>query len=282
VAQQIPVNPEARADREAEAPGHVHEVAPDLGYKRLTFVNVVFYGKPGAGDRAWVLVDAGITGSAGFIAQAADKRFGRGARPAAIVMTHGHFDHTGALQELAERWQAPVYAHELEMPFLDGSAAYPPPDPSVGGGLMSAVSTLFPRGPIDVRPWLKALPEDGSIPDMPGWRYLHTPGHSPGHISLWREADAALIAGDAFITTKQESAYAALTQPGELHGPPMYYTPDWREARMSVERLTSLDPELAVTGHGAALRGKDMREALHLLARDFDYVAVPQNGRYAA
>jgi glyoxylase-like metal-dependent hydrolase (beta-lactamase superfamily II) len=89
-----------------------------------------------------------------------------------------------------------------------------------------------------------------------------------------------LIAGDAFITTRQESAYAVALQRPEIHGPPLYYTPDWENARKSVERLAALDPDLVVTGHGPALRGAEMREGLHALARDFDRIAVPEQGRY--
>ena len=73
---------------------------------------------------------------------------------------------------------------------------------------MSLLAPLFPRRPIDVSRWLQRLPEDGSVPQMPGWRWIHTPGHTPGHISFWRERDRTIIAGDAFITTNQESAYA--------------------------------------------------------------------------
>ena len=60
-----------------------------------------------------------------------------------------------------------------------------PPDPSVGGGLMSPLSPLYPREPVDVSRRLQALPADGSVPAMPGWRWVHTPGHAPG-VSLWR------------------------------------------------------------------------------------------------
>jgi glyoxylase-like metal-dependent hydrolase (beta-lactamase superfamily II) len=174
----------------------------------------------------------------------------------------------------------PIYAHELELPYLDGRSSYPPPDPTVGGGLMAALSPLYPRGPIDVRPWLRPLPADGSVPGMPGFRWIHTPGHAPGHVSSWRDADRSLIVGDAFITTAQESAYAVATQETELHGPPMYYTQDWAAARSSVERLANLGPELVVPGHGRALRGPAMIQALRTLAERFDEVAVPREGRY--
>ncbi|HEX6011136.1 MAG TPA: MBL fold metallo-hydrolase [Geminicoccaceae bacterium] len=163
-------------------------------------------------------MDAGISGSAAVIRSAAERRFGTGARPAAIVMTHGHFDHVGVLETLAAEWDAPVVAHELEAPYLSGRASYPPPDPSVGGGLIARLSSLFPRGPVNVRERLRLLPPDGDVPFMPGWRWLHTPGHAPGHVSFWRPSDRALVVGDAFVTTGQESAYEAAVQEPEMHG----------------------------------------------------------------
>lgn len=278
MAQQIPVDPAGVVG--ANAAGETHAPTPDLASRRLGIVNVVFAGAPGAGDRGWVLIDAGIIGTISTLVASAKARFGADARPAAIVMTHGHFDHVGGLPDLAEQWDVPVYAHSLELPYLNGSKSYPPPDPSVGGGMMARLSPLFPRGPIDVGDRLRALPEDGSVPHMPGWRWMHTPGHAPGHVSLWRESDRSLIAGDAFITTAQESAYAAATQEPELHGPPVYFTPDWMAARASVERLAALEPEVALTGHGQPIQGPALREALHRLANEFDQVAIPAHGRY--
>ncbi len=283
MARQIPLDPQGRAhspDDQATHDDSTHEICADLAYRRLAIVNAVFFGRPDAGDREWVLIDAGVVGTTGLITGAAEERFGPKARPAAIIMTHGHFDHVGALEELADRWEVPVYAHTLERPYLDGSASYPPPDPSVGGGLMSMLSPLYPRGPVNVSNWLRDLPEDGSVPEMPEWRWLHTPGHTPGHISLWRKADRTVIAGDAFITTRQESAYAVTMQEPEMHGPPMYYTTNWENARDSARLLASLEPERVVTGHGPAMEGAEMRQALHALARDFDRLAVPDDGKY--
>jgi glyoxylase-like metal-dependent hydrolase (beta-lactamase superfamily II) len=144
---------------------------------------------------------------------------------------------------------------------------------------MAALSPLYPRGPIDVSEWLQPLPEDGSIPHMTGWRWIHTPGHTQGHVALWREIDHTLVAGDAFITTAQESAYAVMTQKLELHGPPMYYTEDWTAAGASVAELSELAPELVITGHGRAMQGEEMRIALFTLASNFEEIAVPKNKR---
>jgi glyoxylase-like metal-dependent hydrolase (beta-lactamase superfamily II) len=226
-----------------------HGVADDLAYIRTGIVNVYLYGRPGAPSGAWVLIDAGLPGSAWRITRAAEEWMGPWARPAAIVLTHAHFDHVGALGELLRHWDVPVYAHRLELPYLTGRSAYPPTDPMVGGGALAALSRLYPRGPIDLGDWVQPLPENGSLPSMPGWRWIHTPGHSPGHISLFRDEDRTLIAGDAVVTTKQESASAVLAQRPELHGPPAYFTPDWESARRSVEQLAALDPERLATGH---------------------------------
>ena len=255
------------------------EVAPGIAYLQDRIANVFYVGEPNVEGGSWTLVDTGVSrGSAERIVRAAETRFG-GGTPSAIILTHGHFDHVGSVRELAARWNVPVYAHELEMPYLTGRSAYPPPDPTVGGGAMARLSGLYPRGPILLES-VRTLPADGAVPGMPGWRWIHTPGHTAGHVSLFRDADRVLIAGDAFVTTKQESALAVLSQRQEVQGPPAYYTTDWDEARRSVERLAALEPSVAATGHGVPMRGERGLRELQALARDFDRLARPAHGRY--
>ncbi len=228
----------------------------------------------------WVLIDCGLPHSAAYIKRWAENRFGTGTRPRCILLTHGHFDHTGAVEDLIREWDVRVYAHPLEMPHLTGKSEYPPPDPSVGGGLMALLSKMYPRGPVDISDAVLPLQAGGGIPELPGWRWIHNPGHTEGHVSFFREEDGVLIAGDAFATTKQESFMAAATQRPELHGPPAYFTTDWDAARDSVAALAALRPAAVAAGHGLPLAGPDVAEALATLARDFDRVARPEHGRY--
>lgn len=257
---------------------HLEHMISDLTRLRHGFVNLYFCGNADS----WVLVDAGLPGSAGTIIRMAERRFGKGTKPKAIILTHGHFDHVGAFPGILEKWDVPVYAHRLEMPYLTGQASYPPPDPFAGSGLMALMSFMFPRKGIDLDRRAHALPMDGSVPFMPGWRWIHTPGHTEGHISLFRDSDRILIAGDAFITTKQESFLSVLAQKPGIFGPPSYFTPDWGRARESVNRLASLRPSIAATGHGPPLQGDDMRKELERLAINFDRLALPKRGRYRA
>lgn len=65
-----------------------------------------------------------------------------------------------------------------------------------------------------------------------------------------------------------------------MHGPPAYFTPDWEAARRSIERLAALQPSIAATGHGVPMGGERLTRGLEKLVREFDKVAVPDQGRY--
>ncbi|MGE6593778.1 MBL fold metallo-hydrolase [Bacillus mycoides] len=254
------------------------EVLPDLFCYTIQIVNICFLGNPQTND--FVLVDAGMPKSANEIISVAEERFGANSRPKAIILTHGHFDHVGGIIELIKYWDVPVYAHQMEIPFLTGQQSYPEPDPTVEGGMVAKMSPMFPNQPINLGNNVKTLPADGSVPHMPGFEWIHTPGHTPGHISLFREKDRSLIAGDAFVTVKQEYLYKVFTQEQEISGPPRYLTTDWEAAKESVIKLEELKPLVAVTGHGMPMSGELLTTNLKTLVNEFDKIAVPDYGRY--
>src|SRR5258706_6622869 len=268
----------ARTRRNSGAARKYEEVAPSVIRIAHRIVNSYFVNDPASGT--WMLVDAGLPTSARSILKAAEQRFGRDSRPTAVVLTHGHFDHVGGLKRLLARWDVPIYAHPLELPYLTGRSDYPPADPTVGGGMMSMLSRLFPRKGIDLRNRVQALPSDGTVPHLAEWRWLQTPGHSPGHISLLRESDHTVIAGDAFVTVKQESAFSVLTQIQQVNGPPAFFTIDWAAAGKSVQALAGWEPQAAATAHGVPMSGPQLIDQFNALSTEFDEIAVPARGRY--
>lgn len=254
------------------------EVTDDLYCYTVQIVNVVFYGKPESDE--FVLIDTGMPNSADSIISETEERFGKNCRPKAIILTHGHFDHVGSVIELIRHWNIQVYAHPLEFPFLTGKKAYPKPDTKVEGGMLAKLSSQYPVEPINIENNLQEIPSNGGVPSMPDFQWIHTPGHTPGHISLFRERDRSLLAGDAFVTVKQESLFKVISQKVEINGPPRYLTPDWISAKNSVKKLQSLEPSLAITGHGKPVSGSKLSSGLRRLADEFDEIAVPDYGKF--
>lgn len=254
-------------------------IQPDVYCYIDQIVNLVVVGNPDETNE-FVLIDTGMPKSAHEIKEMVQERYGEDAHPRAIVLTHGHFDHAGSIAELLEEWRVQVYAHELELPYLTGKKDYPPGDPNVDSGLVAKMSPMFPNHGIDISGHVQKLPEDGTVPSMPDWKWIHTPGHTPGHISLYREQDGTLIAGDVFVTVKQESLYKVMTQTQEISGPPKYFTTDWDAAYESVKKVDALKPQVAVTGHGLPMSGEELTKNLHYLVEHFDEIGRPDSGRY--
>lgn len=258
--------------------GDVQIINEDIYCLSVQIVNVIFVGSQK--DDKWVLIDAGMPRSAEAIKHTAEEIYGPQKPPAAIILTHGHFDHVGALIELMEYWKAPVYAHIKEMPYLTGQENYPEPDPTVEGGMVAKISSIFPNEGINLDEKVQPLPDDHSVPGLRDWKWVHTPGHSKGHISLFRESDRSLIVGDAFVNVRQDSLYKVITQEKEIAGPPRYLTTDWEAAKESVRLLESLKPAVAITGHGFPVEGKELEMGLAKLAKEFDSLAKPDHGKY--
>ena len=255
-------------------------VSDDVLRLPTAFVNAYAVGEPGG---PWVLVDTGLPGTGAYVRRVAEAHQGR--PPGAIVLTHGHFDHAGNARALADAWGVPVYAHPAELPFLTGRSDYPPADPTMGGAI-AQLSRAFPSSGYDLGERVRPLPADGSVPGLGGWTWLHTPGHSPGHVSLWRASDRTLLAGDAVATMDLDSWATQLTHARALDRPPVPFTPDWDAADASIRALAELRPRAIGAGHGRAMAGLYVADALQRFAtvrhRPTEGRYVPEPARFDA
>jgi len=250
----------------------ITRIAPDVGWLPISFANIYFIGRPGG---KWVLVDAGLPGRANEIVEASEARFGAGSMPEAIILTHGHMDHAGSALGLAEKWDVPIYAHRLEVPFVTGRSPYPPADPTVGGAL-AFLSRFFPTRRRDLGKRVREL-QPGKVPSVTSWKWLATPGHSPGHISLFRTSDRVLLAGDAFATVNMDSWSSLIVGRQRLSRPPTPFTINWDATHSSIKELAALRPNVIGCGHGVPISDTDLPERLEKFAETF---RAPKRGRY--
>jgi hydroxyacylglutathione hydrolase len=193
---------------------------------------------PRAGVNAYLLGDVLV--DAGFSWQA--KRVLAGVRGRIVrshVLTHAHVDHAGGSRKVVETLGVPVLAGERDLPAAHSG------HPEMGfRGVLEKPGDAY--GSFPAVPEATALHEGDAVGD--GFTVLDTPGHSPGHISLWRERDGVLICGDVI-----NSMNLLTTVPG-VRQPPKVFTPDPAENRRSIRRLAELEPRLVLVGHGPPLK----------------------------
>ncbi|MBV8902434.1 MAG: MBL fold metallo-hydrolase [Acidobacteriia bacterium] len=244
----------------------MREIAPGVAIIPTIISNAYLAGS----ESSWVLIDCCTPGNESRIRRAAERRFGSGSRPRAIILTHGHFDHAGSALALADNWNVPVYAHELEIPYLTGQATYPPFDFS-SPGFFTRIARFFPTSTINLGARVQALDPKQPTPGLPGWEVIETRGHTYGHIALFRRGDAVLMAGDAVTTMNLDSFWDTVLKRRKVCRPPVPATMNWKQARESVERLAALCPSLIAAGHGAPMHNASAE--LSFLAKNF---AVPK------
>jgi glyoxylase-like metal-dependent hydrolase (beta-lactamase superfamily II) len=182
-----------------------------------------------------VLVDAGTRRSGKGILRDLE-----GHTVTAHALTHAHADHQGASHEVCTKLGIPYWVPENDVA--------PAEDPSLIGERQPDhfIAQFFvkvfagPGHPVD-----RHLHEGDEIA---GFQVLDTPGHSAGHISLWRESDRTLILGDVLNNMD------ILTGIPGLREPKNFLTPDPARNRESIKRLGPLEPNLVLFGHGAPLR----------------------------
>jgi hydroxyacylglutathione hydrolase len=187
-----------------------------------------------------VLIDAGTALDRRRILRQLE---GRGI--SAHALTHAHFDHYGASHAVCERLGIPLWCGA-------GDVA------AVEAGKMDARGGRKVRGP-KAHPVARALHEGD---DVAGFTVLETPGHSPGHVSYWREADRVLLSGDVMW------GYNPFLLRGGPREPFPPLSPDPRLNRESARRIAELEPSLVLFGHGPPLRdAAKLRAAVAKLPR---------------
>ena len=251
----------------------VHEVATGvhcLGLGGRTQTNVYLV----SSDASWSLIDAGWSGDGPTIITAAGHLFGVGRGPTSILLTHAHPDHSGAARELSETWDCPIYVHPRDMPIATGDfgvmvAAAGPLDRWLILPLMRAIGrrrreTIIARS--SLAGLVQPLGTEEHVPGLPGWRWVPTPGHTPGHVSFVRTEDRVLITGDAVVNLQVNSVIGAILGRSGLSGPPWYTTWSSAAAARSIADLARLEPTVVAGGHGRPISGGETAVRLRVLA----------------
>jgi len=197
-----------------------------------------------------VLVDTGIKQSAGKIAGMLEGR-----SISAIALTHAHGDHAGAMKRLAARFGVPVWCGAADREAAETGRLVL--SPTLNRPRASTVANAVAG--FDGTPVARTLAEGDSL--AAGFTVLDTPGHSPGHVSFWRETDRTLICGDVFC-----NMHVLTTLPG-LREPPDLFTPDPAKNRESERRLAALEPVTVGFGHGPVLSDDAARKLRGFVAQ---------------
>ncbi|HHL0969616.1 TPA: MBL fold metallo-hydrolase [Bacillus cereus] len=207
------------------------EIAKGIEMLQLEFQEFVIHPILLWDDEMAVLIDMGFPGQIEDIQVEMEKVGVSFDKLKVVILTHQDIDHIGSLPELLQRCRSniKVYAHELDKPYIEGDLP------------------LLKDGNIENRPKGKVSDTviDGQeLPYCGGILILHTPGHTPGHISLYLKQSKILIAGD--------SMYSVNGMLGGIHAPT---TINIKEAQQSLKKYLNLHIESVVCYHGGFSKG---------------------------
>lgn len=147
------------------------------------------------------------------------------------ALTHAHPDHYGSSHAVCERLGVPLWCGDADAEAVESGK-------TIGkGGIRQPAARSHPVA--------RRLREGDEVA---GFTVLDTPGHSPGHVSYWRESDRVLLCGDVMW------GFNPFLLRGPIREPPWLLTPDVALNRASARRIAALEPELVCFGHGPPLR----------------------------
>ncbi len=157
-----------------------------------------------------------------------------------ILLTHVHPDHAGGAAEMGRQSGAPIWVHEGDHPSAtSGTIAQPPDQRYLLGRLFSRMPDskfeAFTPGPL--------LRDGDVLPVAGGLRVVHTPGHSPGHVSFLHEPTRTLITGDSMFNFNFRGLIVS----------PRFLCSDFALTKQTAHRLGELDYDVAGFTHGAEM-----------------------------
>jgi len=169
-----------------------------------------------------------------------------------ILLTHAHFDHAGGARGMIEASTAEgVIAHAEDEPYLTAGSPAPTDTSTTSGRLFARRSRGF-----DPVPVARQL-QDGHLLDVGGGlRVHHTPGHTPGHVSLLHEPTGTLITGDAIFNMN-----------GRRRWPVAAFCTSAAQNQRSAAIFADLDYQVAAFTHGPELREQAREQLRGFLAK---------------
>jgi glyoxylase-like metal-dependent hydrolase (beta-lactamase superfamily II) len=198
-----------------------------------------------------ILVDTGMPGQLAEIRAAMEHAGVPFDKLSKVILTHQDLDHIGGLPAILKAVDHPVevLAHQEDKPYIEGDKPPLKMNPervakmleSVPAEQRQRVQALFGT-PITAK--VDKTVEDGEVlPYCGGITVIFTPGHTPGHISLYLHESKTLITGDALVAAN-----------GELLGPNPEVTPDMETALKSLKKFTKYDIETVICYHGGVYK----------------------------
>ena len=156
-----------------------------------------------------------------------------------LALTHVHPDHQGVAKDVCEARGIPLACHAGDVDAMEGRR--PVQEASADNPVNRLIASIWQGPPYKVERVL----EEGD--EVAGFRVVHAPGHSRGHVLFFRESDRVVICGDVI----RNMSYAT-GLPG-IKEPPPLFTYDMEENRRSIRKLAALEPSLILPGHGPAV-----------------------------
>ncbi|TVX94367.1 MBL fold metallo-hydrolase [Paenibacillus agilis] len=216
-------------------------------------------------EKDLLLVDTGYPGQLPLLEEAFCKLGKSTKEITSIIMTHQDLDHIGSLPDIIKESEQniEVLSSPFEQPYIQGDkpllkltpeaikqaqASLPPQLPEQWRSAFIFMLKNPPRAQVH-----RTLQDGEQLPCCGGITVIPTPGHTPGHISLYHQPSKTLIAGDAMVVTE-----------GQLFGPDEMHTLDLRTAYNSLHQLTQYDIDTVICYHGGMYTGAANRRIAEL------------------